>query len=351
MTLIASIQRPEGILTISDIMIVIETVEPGGIVSLPLAQQRLFRPASPNVLPPGSHIKRLAQKAVLFNGDCMALWAGTEVFARLAIKAVAEAFAKGTRKPLLNILTAADLEPKHLDEIELIVFRDERTDPKQYLLNVREKAHVAANIICGGTGAWHAIDDVEDVKLEGERETFERMFFDRAASAIISEVLFRENHSFSYGGWFEFTRCEAGSFIKVPYAIKLWGVDSVSVLDGPLFISGYRGHDLVIFHYDRYGEHPGQVTYVSDFLGRSKRTFWDGNPPDRSHELEFHIVHFFDLSRTYYFVLGQSQLSIKAHLSNSGSSVSMNPTSFNLFLADIRAGKVRGFPVHRTSDL
>ncbi len=304
----------------------------------------------PTSLPPGSHVTRLVQKTVLFNGDCLALWAGRDTFALAAIKAISEAFAGGTRQSLLGTLADAGFERQHLDEIELIVFRGGRTNLTQYLLHVHVEKHRGADIVRGGSGAWHAIDDVLDIHLNGERETFERLFFDRAASAIISDLMFRDNYTFSYGGWFEFARRETGSFLKVPYAVKLWGVDAENVFDGPIFISGYREHDLLIFYYNRYEQYVRPPTYIPDFLRRSERTTWDGYPPDRPHEIEFHIVHFYHLSQTYYFVLGPDQLSIEANISKSDLRVSMNPKSFNLFLADVRAGKKRGYPVCRTSD-
>jgi hypothetical protein len=87
MTLIASIQRPEAILTISDVMLSTERQTSKTRVDFPLRGQDMFTPltlhrgAEATASPVG-----MSQKTVLLEPNGVALWAGSQIIASAVLK-------------------------------------------------------------------------------------------------------------------------------------------------------------------------------------------------------------------------------------------------------------------------
>jgi hypothetical protein len=99
-------------------------------------------------------------------------------------------------------------------------------------------------------------------------------------------------------------------FLEDTYAVKLWLVDEDQVFDLPALVSGYMGHDLVVFHCNRNARSARPPYFVPDFLRRSGRTSWHGEAPDQEHAFEFHVIHFNDLKRTAFLLLPRQKRAI-----------------------------------------
>jgi len=353
MTVIASVQASDGIFTISDVMV----SSPRGAVKrnidYPLYRQDFFRLAfktnfdNSDWVPSGT-----AQKAVLFDTGCLALWAGSPQWAKMAIKDIAMTYGHGRIAPLSESFDRSGLEEHHSKDLSLIIFRDNGVQLRQDTHNLDGTFRRGpVEVLYCGSGAFHSMLDLEDITFRDGRFTLERMFLDRAAIAMMGDVLHQNNSQFLFGGWFEFTRCENPNFVKIPYAIKLWGVDGERLFDGPAYVSGYNKEDLLIFYRDPRSAWSQPPTFIPDFLGRSGRQAWDGCAPERPHEIEFHFVHFYDLNRSYYFLLVESQNAIKLEVDGSHLHWSFRSDVVYRFINRVRLKENVGYIISRPSDV
>ena len=133
MTLIASIQRrPEGFLTVSDV--ILSTERPGRRpeIDLPLRGQNSFRPftADRDPWPIG-----MTQKTLLLRPNGMALWAGSYVIARAVLNDLATAYAQGQRPTLEDIIKSSGISQSEVDQISIIAFLDQGDAILQQVLN------------------------------------------------------------------------------------------------------------------------------------------------------------------------------------------------------------------------
>jgi len=214
------------------------------------------------------------------------LWAGSYVVARLVIDNLAKAYAGGRRPTVQQTIRALGLSQSEVNQISLIAFFDQDQHIVQAVLNVDCIERASASIDFAGTGSYPAILDLDDSALAGSLDDFYRAYLHRLTLMLLGDLFTRENADFCFGGWFELAQTEAGGvFSKIPYAVKLWSVRGELVRDGPALISGYTGHDLMIFCLERKAEKARHPYFISDLLRRSGRTVWRGEAPDKRHVL------------------------------------------------------------------
>ena len=353
MTVIASVQSFDGVFTISDIMVSSpqKTLKPN--FGYPLYKQNFFRlstekEASNSIWVPSG----TAQKAVTFGSGCLVLWAGNQLFAKMAIKELVASYGRGHIIPLYQIFARSGLEEKYIRDLSLIVFRDDGIQLRQDTHNLDGIfTRGPVEVLYSGSGSFSSITDLEDITFRNGTFTLERMFLDRAAMAISGDILSQDNSNFLFGGWFEFTRCTNPNFVKIPYAIKLWSVDGKHLFDGPAFVSGYNHEDLLIFYRDPRLTYTQPPTFVPDLLRRSGRRAWDGCTPENPHEVEFHFVHFQDLNKCYWFFLVGDQKSVRLENRQNNCKWSFRSDVIHRFIDRVRSETDVGYNVSKPSNV
>jgi hypothetical protein len=351
MTLIASIQRPEGILTVSDVMLSSERRGLKPSVDLPLRGQDLFRSFDPsrstetNPSPVG-----IAQKTVLLEPNGMALWAGSHTIASAVLKDLAAAYAQGQRPCLDHVVQSSGISQSEADQISVIAFLDHGDSIVQQVLNTERLERPSGSIVHAGTGSYPGIIDIDDGALAGDIADFHRTYLNRLMIMLSGELIIQDNADFSFGGWFELAQLGVGgTFSKIPYAVKLWLVDEDRVGDGPALVSGYVRNDLVVFYLDRNAPAARLPYFVPDFLRRSGRTSWHGEAPDHEHAFEFHVIHFNDLKRTALLLLGGPQRVITMEVRRDSLAWGVDPEFLKLFVRETRESGPAGFRLSRLS--
>lgn len=351
MTLIASIQRTEGILTVSDVMLSAERRGVRPDVDLPLRGQNLFRSldasrGAETILSPVGVI----QKTVLLEPNGVALWAGSRIIAYAVIKQLAADYAQGKDSTLDEVIQSLAISQSDAEQISIIAFLDHGDRIVQRVLNAERLERPSGSIVHAGTGSYPAILDIDDGALGCGIDDFRRTYLDRLMMMLSGELITQINADFSFGGWFELAELEVGgTFSKTPYAVKLWLVNGSKVSDGPAFVSGYVGHDLMIFYLDRMAPTARAPYFVPDFLRRSGHTSWRGQAPDQDHAFEVHVIHFNEFGRTAYVLLTGSQRAITMQVIRNSLDWSVNPEFLKALVTETRDGGLQGSRLSRLS--
>ncbi len=349
MTIIASIQRFDGILTISDIALSAPKRIGRADLELPLSRLAFSRSVPPkNVKSQKYQFVGNIQKTVFFGVNSFALWAGSPLFASKIIKELARLSELRLWTTLDDVVEQSGLTLAEIDLISLIVFRDVGSKIVQEALNTRHLRKSSASIIYDGTGSFPGIEDVDDRLFDDDYSSFIRLFYDRITLMLMGDIVTQSNFFFSFGGWFELTSIEQSLFSKTPYAVKVWVLNGDNVFDGPAYVSGYREHDLLIFYLDKMAKTAPLPIFIPDFLKRSGRQKWDGFSPDQPHELEFHLIYYADLKRTMCTVLNKSNLAITLRVDRYQCDWSINPEFLKLLHKALKRGELIG---HRISTL
>ena len=126
-------------------------------------------------------------------------------------------------------------------------------------------------------------------------------------------------------------------------------MDGDQVGDGHGLLSGYVGHDLLIFQLDRRAATAPRPYLVPDLLRRSMRSVWQGEPPDREHDLELHLVHFNDLKRTAYVVLTGQRRAITCQVRPDSLAWGVDPEFLKILVKEVRDGTSPGKHLSRLS--
>src|SRR5262249_17244102 len=157
--------RPEGFLTVSDV--ILSTERPGRRpeIDLPLRGQNSFRPftADRDPWPIG-----MAQKTLLLRPNGMALWAGSYVIARAVLNDLATAYAQGQRPTLEDIIKSSGISQSEVDQISIIAFLDQGDAILQQVLNTERIERPFGSIVHAGSGSYPAILDVDDRALAAD---------------------------------------------------------------------------------------------------------------------------------------------------------------------------------------
>lgn len=351
MTLIASFQRPEGIVTISDVLLSSERARPPAAIDLPLRSRNLFHvsqePASANFvsLPVG-----MAQKAVLLEPNGLVLWAGSKVIATSLIRDIAHASIQGRVPSLDEVIAQSGISRREADQVSLIAFLDRGDAIIQHVHQTERTERSFGSVVYAGTGSYPGILDFDDPHQSSDIGDFRRGYIDRLMLILAGELITRENGLFSFGGWFELASLATdGNFEKTSYAIKLWIVDGEQMCDGPGLISGYVGHDQVIFQLNRSAKSASRPYLIPDLLRRSRRAIWQGEAPNREHEFEIHVVHFNDLKRTAHVVLAGRQRAITCQVRPDTLAWSVEPEFLKTLVSELRTGTSSGERLSRLS--
>jgi hypothetical protein len=351
MTLIASIQRPEGILTVSDVMLSAErhSSQPG--VDLPLRGQNSFRPSDLNrsarEIP---SVVGMSQKTVLLEPNGMVLWAGSKIIASAVIRELAAALAQGQCPTLQEVIQHSEISQSEADQISIIAFIDHGDTIVQQLLNAERLERPFGSIVHAGTGSYPGVLDIDDDALEDDIVGYHRSYLNRLMMMLSGELITQGNADFSFGGWFELAQSKSdGTFAKTPYAIKLWLVSGHKVADGPALVSGYIGRDLVVFQLDRNTPTARSPYFIPDFLRRSGRTSWNGERPNEEHAFECHVIHFNDLKRTAFALLAGADRMITVEVRRDSLAWEVNPEFLKEFIKEALDGVSRGSRLSRLS--
>src|SRR5262245_14021261 len=154
MTLIASIQRPEGFFTVSDVML---STERRGLklnVDLPLRRQDLFRPfdespSTEQIRRPWEWLKRRSYSSPMewpFGQD--------PIIASAVLKRLAAACAQGQHPALEDVIQSSGISQRQADQISIIAFLDNGHAIVQQVLNTERLERRFASIVHAGTGSY-----------------------------------------------------------------------------------------------------------------------------------------------------------------------------------------------------
>jgi hypothetical protein len=352
LTLIASFQRPEGIVTISDVMLSIERAAgPSSQVEFPLRMPHLFQPFDASVSKDVvSSPVGMAQKAVMLEPNGLVLWAGSRIVAASLIKDLALASNQISPPSLEWVIEHSGVSKAEADQVSLITFLDRGNSIVQYVHNTQSIERPFGRIVHAGTGSYPGILDFDDQDRSAEIDAFHRGYLHRMMLMLAGELITQENAYFSFGGWFEFAQSGPGGlFSKTAYAIKLWLVDGDQIGDGPGLLSGYVGHDLLIFQLNRSVGAAPRPYLIADVLNRSARRGWEGEAPDREHDFEVHVVHFNDLKRTAYVVLTGQHRAITCEVRPDSLIWEVDPEFLKILVTEVREGTGPGHRLSRLS--
>lgn len=276
--------------------------------------------------------------------------AGSRIIAASLIKDLARACNQGPPPRLDEVIALSGISQAEAEQVSLIAFLDHGSAIVQDVHQAHRVKRPYGAIVHAGTGSYPGILDFDDQIQSSDLEAFGRGYIHRLMLMLAGELTTQENGYFSFGGWFELASSGPGGvFSKMAHAIKLWAVDGEQVSDGPGLLSGYVGHDLVIFQLNRGAMSAPRPYLIADFLGRSRRTVWQGEVPNREHEFEVHVVHFNDLRRTAYVVLTGRECAIKCQVQPDALAWGVEPEFLKTLVREIRAGTSRGEHLSRLS--
>jgi hypothetical protein len=352
MTLIASFQRhPEGIFTVSDVMLSVDRPRPKLSIDFPLRRQDFLRPsdgfrsAETNTSPVG-----MAQKMVILDPNGMALWAGSRAVAYAIFKDLAGAYALGQRPSLEEVIQSSGVLRREADQVAIIAFLDHGDSIVQQVLHTERLERSFGSIVYAGTGSYPGILDIEEGALGGGLADLRKGYLNRLMMTLFGELITQDNADFSFGGWFELGQSGVGgTFSKIPYTVKLWLVDKDQVFNGPALVSGYVEHDLIVFYLNQNAPAARLPYLVPDFLRRSGRTSWHGESPDQEHALEFHVIHFNDLKRTAFLSLAGPQRAITMEVRRGALAWGVDPEFLKRLIRETRDGRPPGVRLSRLS--
>jgi hypothetical protein len=235
----------------------------------------------------------LGQKTVIF-GNTRIMWAGKQLDARMAIKALFDASDEG-----LNFIGEDEARQKFetsgvdLTNVSLIYSYLDHKMSREWSVDCEQ---IGPSLVAAGSGEWDFFRNIvlpNRANPKDENEVFENLT--AATFTKIAREIFSPEYDFFYGGWFELTGIKDGRFKKMPIALKIWPVvDGQALSTGPLFFSHYFDHHLALYTISM--EKAGQglqpkirSQLVPDFLERTR-------PPGDPYGMQFEpvtIAHFF----------------------------------------------------------